>query len=469
MRIIARSGWGKTEAVLVPTIRSLPGPAIVGSIEPAIFTRTVIARRFRRRELRWRWLSLVLRLWCRPREFPVAVLDCTDPEARQGAGWPQVTWNVLVGCESLDVATRYATALVHGIEAGPGEERGVGNDGFFRQSALEVLAAWFHAARLGGLEIEHVLKWVGRIDHPQPRTVLERHPDADPAALQALRTHLDSMAAAGTTSGVRRYVSLAVRSLGTEDAARISGSQHDRHFDIEDFIRRGGTLYILASPERLQRVGPLVGLFVAEVFIGAQRVALAQPEPHRLPETMIGVFDELYEGVPVPNLPYIVTTLRKYNISTIHAVQSQVHEDSLYGRAAQALRGSVRCTVVGGLDMAVAQELTQRAGPSTVVTPTRSHHITGHSSETVTREETLPISDQQALGDGEAIVAVAGLPLLLARLRSTHQRFWLSRKLRKESAAVSRAVRQARGLTTTDRAGHSEAAKRAGFDRRDVS
>ena len=43
-RIIARTGWGKGARLLIPIIRALPGPALVASTEPSIFTQTVLAR-----------------------------------------------------------------------------------------------------------------------------------------------------------------------------------------------------------------------------------------------------------------------------------------------------------------------------------------------------------------------------------------------------------------------------------------
>ncbi|MCK2239989.1 MULTISPECIES: type IV secretory system conjugative DNA transfer family protein [unclassified Crossiella] len=462
-RIVAGPGWGKTERALVRIVRQLPGGCMVCSIEPGIFTRTVLARRFRRQRLRWWWLSLLARPWLPRWEAPVAVVDFTSPDARQAAGWPEVKWNLLIGCESITVATRYAEALVTGVEAEQKQERGSGNDKFFRDSAGEVVAAWLHAARLGGLEISDILVWLGQVDHPQPRSILESDERADSSALSALNTHLDGLAGT-TTSGVKRYVSLALRALASRDGQRMSGSQHDPdQFDIRRFIAEGGTLYLLADPTVIDRVRPLLSLFAAEVFRAGEQEALAQPAPYRLPQPFIGVVDELRAGITIPDLPYTVTARRKYGIGVIYAVQSASQEDALYGAEAEALRSGARVSVVGGLEMSSASELTRRAGVGPVVVPTHADRLGGRNSETVAREEILPISDQQRLRDGEAVLAVHGLPLMVARLPSTYEQWWLARRLRHEAAAVSADVVKARSVVAPVRREPSAAARAAGF------
>ena len=60
VRIVARSGWGKSHRLMIPIIRNLVGPALVSSIETDIFTATVKARE-------WRWPD------GRPRWFPERV------------------------------------------------------------------------------------------------------------------------------------------------------------------------------------------------------------------------------------------------------------------------------------------------------------------------------------------------------------------------------------------------------------
>jgi hypothetical protein len=109
VRVVARQGWGKTFRLLIPIIRDLPGPAMVSSIEPAIFEQTVTARQFRRPALRWRWLSLLLRRWLPLREYPIAVVDFSTPETRFAAGYPRIRWNPIPGCERypLDPPTSF--------------------------------------------------------------------------------------------------------------------------------------------------------------------------------------------------------------------------------------------------------------------------------------------------------------------------------------------------------------------------
>ncbi|OLF07284.1 hypothetical protein BU204_35760 [Actinophytocola xanthii] len=107
IRVVARTGWGKTDRLLVPIIRTLPGPALIASIEPGIFERTVLARRYRRPTLLRPPLALLLRLLGRREpavEHPVAIVDVSAPDRRYAAGYPQVQWSPIIDCRDYNIA-----------------------------------------------------------------------------------------------------------------------------------------------------------------------------------------------------------------------------------------------------------------------------------------------------------------------------------------------------------------------------
>ena len=175
IRIIARTGWGKGARLLIPMIRALPGPALISSTEPGIFTMTVQARTHRRDPVRWPWLRFLDGRFGRSREYPVAVVDFSDPAHRWAAGYPQVRWNPIPACLDHTIAHRRAAALVAGVDNTA--DRGSDSDRFFRSSATEVLAAWLHAAALGDRGIDDLLDWMAHPDDPTPTRILEDHPD----------------------------------------------------------------------------------------------------------------------------------------------------------------------------------------------------------------------------------------------------------------------------------------------------
>lgn len=462
VRIIARTGWGKTWRLLIPIIRNLPGSTVISSTEPEIFTSTVHARQFRRPPVRWPWLRWLVPAWRARVEYPVTVVDFSSPDIRYAAGYPQVEWHPINECDDFNIAYRRAGALVTGAESEDVSERGSDSDNFFRQSATEVLAAWFHAAALGGKDIDDLAEWLQTGNDPVPARILEDDPRAEPSALTNMRKHLDEKAGR-TTSGVERYLTLALNSITSRDGRRLCGLRFDPRshhqaakFDMQACIRDGGTVYLLAEPARMERARPLLSLFAAEMFYAAERVALAQPgRTKRLPHPFVAVLDELRYGVTVPNLPYVANALRKYGIGYIYSVQGSSQEEAVYGRDAQALRDAAGVTIVGGIDIDSARELSERAGTTPVVTATRGRDM---HTEHIQLQDTLTVADQQRLADGEATVIARGLPEFLTYTPSARERGRLRRRISREADEVSQRVAIARASELAVLRGHSTAA-----------
>lgn len=437
VRIIAHSGWGKTLRLLVPIVRQLPGAALVSTNEQQLFTHTVLARRYRRPPVRWPVLRLLPRNR-RVTEYPVLVADFSDPDNRWAAGFEQVRWNPIPGCEDHFVAVRRAHASVEGAESSEGDTRGSSKDKFWRHSATEVIAAWLHAAALGGYELDDIQEWLGDTGHPTPRRILADDHRADPTALTSLTKHLDQRAE-GTTSGVERYITLAINALVSREGRRFCGSRTDGNVDMAGLINAGGTVYVLADDERIGPVRPLLSLFAAEMLLAARRAALTHPDA-RLPIPFVAVLDELRYSVVVPNLPYIGNTGRKHGISFVYSVQGSTQEDELYGAEAGALRQSVSINLIGGLDMSVAPELSTRAGSETVVDRARN----ANHGEHISRVDVLPVSDQQRMRLGQAIIAARGAGLFLAYAPKIHDHYLSYRRIRREVTQVQAIIRTAR-------------------------
>lgn len=458
IRIIARTGWGKGARLLTPMIRALPGPALVASTEPSIFTQTVLARTHRRDPIRFPWLRLINREAGRVRRYPVAVVDFSDPANRWAAGWPRMRWNPIPACVDHTIAHRRAGALVAGVDNA--NDRGSDSDRFFRSSATEVLAGWLHAAAIGHCGIDDLLEWMRHPDDPTPTRILEDHPhQADPSAVLNLTTHLDTRASK-TTSGVLRYLALALNSVATADGRALCTPTPDDPdgFDMADIIHNGGTVYLLADPNRIDRARPLLSLFAAEMFMAAEAVALRQPGG-RLPVPFIAVLDELRYGVTVPNLPYVASSQRKYGIGFVYSVQSSSQEEAVYGNDAAALRDAAGITIVGGIDINLAKELSDRAGTTTVVTAARG---TASRSEHTERQDALTVADQQNLADGHAVVLARGLPPFIGHAPSLYDKQRLNRRIRREEISVAAKVAGARAADRTLHNGQPDARK-AGF------
>lgn len=444
LRIVARAGWGKSWRLLIPIIRQLPGAAVVTSIEPEIFTTTVKARMWRTPPVRYRWMRLLRRKWRTEVRFPVYVADLASPESKFASGFPAVRWNPIVGCENFKVASNRARALVSGGDVDGKTDSGT--DKFFRDSASEVLAAWLQAAAMDpGKDIEDLVRWLRDTDLATAQSILQTAttPEAATAVMNMI-THLDP-AAGRTTSGVKRYLNFAISSLSSGQGRALCGPRSGKQFDIAALIEAGGTIYLLAEPEEMELARPILTLFATEMFRAAERVARQQPRS-RLPQTFVGVFDELFAGVRLPLLPYVAAVQRKYGISYVYAIQSSSDEDELFGKTGAERLRNQSTTIIGGYDAGSAQETARRAGHFGVVG--RSRAVNGFGgSEQVQQEEVLPESDQQKIKNGQSIILGLGLPPFLAYTHRVdhkrHVRNDIARQRREVEQFVTRRRRAA--------------------------
>jgi type IV secretory pathway TraG/TraD family ATPase VirD4 len=266
----------------------------------------------------------------------------------------------------------------------------------------------------------------------------------------------------GPPPGVLRYLALALNCVATTDGQTICAPTHGGlgvPFHMEGFIRAGGTLYLLADPARIDRARPLLSLFAAEMFLAAERVALTEPGK-RLRRPFIAVLDELRYGITVPNLPYVASSQRKHGIGFAYAVQSSTQEDAVYRADAPALRDAAGVTIVGGIDITLATELSDRAGTTTVVTATRA---TGNRSEHTEQQPALTIADQQALDDGDAVVYARGLSPFIGHAKSIYQQRRLLRRITAETRQVTDEVAAANTIQQAAFGLHTQATA-TGFD-----
>jgi type IV secretory pathway TraG/TraD family ATPase VirD4 len=306
------------------------------------------------------------------------------------------------------------------------------------------------------------MAWLKDTRDPVPHRILADDHRSDPTAALNLTKHLDP-AAQRTTSGVERYLTLSMNALGMQDARELIGRRYDaraghpvEQFDMPGFIAAGGTLYVLADAQGIKRARPLLSMVANEMFLAAESAALTMTRRKQLPQPFIGVLDELRYGVTVSELPYVASTLRKYNIGFIYSVQSATQEDVVYGEDAQALRDAAGVTLVGGIDISTAKELTDRAGATPVVTATRGP---GHNSEHIQLQDTLTVGDQQKLADGEATIITRGLPPFIAKVPSFRDSRITRRRIEREAAAVALSVSVARAAERTARRSQSNAAE----------
>ena len=433
VRIIARPGWGKTTRLLIPIIRQLHGPALISSTEPEIFTSTVLARAERRLPGRFGYRHPA-------RSYPIAVVDCSPGNRITGGKYPTVTWNPIPGCEDFGVATRRAEALMKGVEDSSQTQDNAAAK-YFEEVAAAVVAAMLHAAALDGdIELDDIGGWISTSTYARPDTILEAQGteltvtlDAEPVALMGIRKFLDK-AGGKTTVQVEASVLKGIASLLSLEGRAICGQRTGTQFDLVELIRAQGTLYLLGEPDRMRVVRPLLSMIAAEVFVAAEHVARTSSG---ISPAFYAVLDELRSGVRVATLPDIASEKRKFRIGYLYACTNGGDEAALYGEAdAARLKAAAGVSIYGGLDEQSVDDITGRAGETSVVQASRGG-IAGTRQESIQQHEVLTKSDIQQLDDGESVIIGRNLLPFLAVSKGVHETRSLRRRINREAATLA--------------------------------
>jgi hypothetical protein len=456
VRIVARTGWGKTSRILVELVRALPGAALVGTTAPDLFEQTVLARQHGPRLPRGRrfWTAA----WWRPQHGPdrqVWVVDFSEREHRIAAGWPSLRFDPIRGCEDYALAKRRGRAVVAGADDG---DRGDDTDGTFRTFSGEVIAAWWHAAALGRKSMTDVLKWQRNIHDPTPVDILDTHPAAEPAAAMALKKHLDERSER-TTSSMERFVQVALAPFGTAEGLAFTNATGP---SLESVIREQGTIYLLASPTTASSVSPILTMLADEWFHTARQVAMSHTETgRRLPVPAVGVLDELRALVPIPSLPQVAYEMRKYGIGLVYSLQNAAQEVELYHEQAESLAANVQLTILGGYDKRLAEEVTEQAGPVAVPSPSVSGSLfeAPDYGEGVTWRDAVSGADLQKLDDGQAIVRFASKAPFYGQFASFRDDRRLRRRINREELRVRAGVAGHQAIATAERSTELAAAQ----------
>ncbi len=256
---------GKT-AWLAFAIMRYPGAAVCTSVKDDLFTLTS---------------------GIRAAAGPVHVFN---PEGY--GGWPStLAWNVIAGCESEQVAFRRAEALTHAVSV-----QGTDDGSFWQAKASQMFVALFHAAALLKGDLRLVARWVFA-DDTDAREILARH-GAHQMATSLLELH--NAPAEKTASVFRMVMTSALSFMSDPMLAQCVLPHSGTGFDIREFIRSGGTLYLIATGDQEQSpLAPLFATLASEIKYEA--VLMAQETPGGRLDPPLGFFlDEVTQIAPVP-------------------------------------------------------------------------------------------------------------------------------------------------------------------------
>ncbi|HUY06704.1 MAG TPA: TraM recognition domain-containing protein [Acidimicrobiales bacterium] len=409
LQLVAPPGAGKTLRVLAPILRHHPGPVLATSTKPDLYETSVTARE----------------------QFgPVFALD---PDDLCPAATP-LRWSPVSGCTDSRVAERRASALV----AASGDSADVRGGGFFRRSAVAVLASYLHAAALSGSSMHDVLTWSVRPHDPAPLRILSAQ--AEGSIDWSARLHSHTTGAAETTSGVMRTVDLALSCFADPHVLAQTTPRDGEEFVFGEFFADNGTVYALGKDRgALGGSGPLITAFADELVLAGELRAASMPG-RRLDPPLLACLDEAPSIAPLPGLPALVADGRGRGIVVMIAMQSFSQADARWGReGARTIRNAASILMVfGGLSVAAdLEELSKLCGEKSIerVSLTETGNGTSSQSRHLIEEPVLSPSAIHALDEGTALIFFGRLPPVLAYLPGLWEQKDAEQALAEEAAA----------------------------------
>jgi type IV secretory pathway TraG/TraD family ATPase VirD4 len=202
-------------------------------------------------------------------------------------------WDVLAGCEDPATAIRRAQPL-----ASIGGFKGEGED-FWAAATQMWLQTLMHVAALRGGTMDLVHHWASQ---RSPDDFLRAMAGAGGESERWGALVLDQMTskAGKTTDTIRHMLALSLGFM-VDPQLREAVTPGPNVFSPEDFIRRGGTLYLVAE-SRDDRPSPVAGVFAAlvtEIYHQAALIAGRMPGG-RLDPPMLWALDEVTQTCPLP-------------------------------------------------------------------------------------------------------------------------------------------------------------------------
>jgi type IV secretion system protein VirD4 len=389
--VFAAARIGKTSQIVIPWVRSWPGPAFVTSVRPDVVENTAPLR---------------------AAGGPVWVMAPTGMLA-----WPDMlAWSPASRCASFDIARQRADVMVTvGRQGRDGGDSA--NAAYFGMMATNLLAGWLHAAAIAGGGMDAVLEWALDERQDEPVKILRDHPGA--AAGTAAMLDAAYRSPDVTRSNLWTTAQTAVVPL-LAPAARATFAPPGQGIDLDDFLARNGTIYLLADEKQATVIAPLVTAFFDELTETAKSRADASPGGRLDPG--LGLFlDEVANTAPLQHLPALMSYGGGSGMFITAVLQNRAQAESRWGREGAAmLWGAANVKIaLGGLSGEELKDLSALAGEyrELLTTYQRGHgHATIQTTltdrRTITPEEIRTLSEDRR----EALIIAGTTPAVRAWL-----------------------------------------------------
>jgi type IV secretion system protein VirD4 len=269
----------------------------------------------------------------RARRGPVFVFN---PQGIGGVP-SNIRWNPVEGCIDEATAIRRADAFANAVST-----KGADDSEFWSGQASDHLRSMFTAAAFGEAGMGLVSSWVlgGSVADP----VAFLHQCGREQWARSL-AQLDG-AADKTNATVRMVMRRALAYTGDPALLLSTAPAEGENFDIDEFLKSGGTLYMVAKGDgKDSALGPLFAALASEIQYRATLLGSQNKNGGRLDPPLLMALDEITQICPVPLPRWLADSggLGVQVISAFHGIAQLVERWGLSG--AQIIMDTSGCKV----------------------------------------------------------------------------------------------------------------------------
>ena len=375
--MLAAPRQGKTSQVIIPWLRAWRGPALVTSLRADVLENTALIRQA---------------------AGPVFVMAPTGM-----VDWPDtVQWSPTSGCEDFGKAMQRADLMV---QIGKSETTDSSGAGFFGATATSLLAGWMHAAAITGRSMEDVLRWGFNPSIEEPIKLLANSSDAQDGVAEMLDSLYRNPG--DTRANLFATVQTALTPLFSLKAREVFAPPRGQSLDIEELLRKNGTIYLLVSEQEARSLAPLISAFVDEITETAKRVADRSPGG-RLDPPLGLLLDEVANISPLPHLPQLMSFSGGSGIFVVAVCQNMAQARAKWGKeGADMLWGASTVKIaLGGLSGEELEDFSKLAGIYRESVTTYQSGSHGTSMQTTLQDRKTLTADEIRTLDEERREAV---------------------------------------------------------------
>ncbi|WP_131103642.1 TraM recognition domain-containing protein [Ornithinimicrobium sufpigmenti] len=385
---------GKGLHVVINAILDAPGAVVTTSTRPDNLTATLRARQ---RDGR-----------------PVAVFDPQHLAEGIPAG---MRWSPIRGCHDPLTAMIRANGLASATGLSSG---GVESGGFWEGKTRTALQALLHAAALDHRLPSELFRWtLDPTAAAEAVAILTNSTRAATGWADSLGAMIDSDPK--TRDSIWQGVALALGALADPRVLDAVSPRAGEDFDPESFIRKRGTLYLLATGAGAGASAALVAAFVEDLIETARRIAARSPGA-RLDPPLLLALDEIGNLAPLPSLPTLMAEGGGTGITTLPVLQSlaQAREKWSDNAAGAIWDASIVKIILGGASNSRdLQDLSTLIGERDEYTDsvTLGDHGTRSNQRSIRRVPILPPDRIRTLPFGTGVTLLRSAPPIVTDLR----------------------------------------------------